>query len=109
VSAAAPPPLTEQALAPSGKAEFEIGPINETRSDDGRELFVEGTIRNTGSLESRYVTVHVDGLDAAGATVARAEVLPTPQTIPPGTAASYVARLPNNPAIRTFHVEAVGR
>jgi hypothetical protein len=53
--------------------------------------------------------VWVDGLDASGASVARAEALPAPQEIFPGTAARFVVRLPNDPAIRTFHVEAVGR
>jgi hypothetical protein len=66
-------------------------------------------VRNIGSRPSRDVTVIVEGLDALGGTVARTEVLPAPQAIPPGTAASFVARLPNDPAIRTFHVEAVGR
>lgn len=66
-------------------------------------------MRNIGSRPSRDVTVIVEGLDALGGAVAQTEVLPTPQAIPPGTAASFVARLPNDPAIRTFHVEAVGR
>ena len=53
--------------------------------------------------------VWVDGLDDGGMRLARTEVLPEAQEILPGSAASFVARLPGNPAIRTFHVEAIGR
>lgn len=104
-----PPPLAETPLPPTGSAEFEIGPIRHTATDDDRSLIVEGTVRNRGSRASRGVRVWVSGLDANGLRVARSEVLPTPQEIPPGTAATFVARLPNDPAIRTFHVEAIGK
>ena len=53
--------------------------------------------------------VWVEGLDDGGLRLARTEVLPAPQEIPPGGAATFVARLPGNAAIRTFHVEAIGR
>jgi hypothetical protein len=105
----APPLLAEVPLPPSGTPEFEVGPIHESPSRDGRELFVEGTVRNTGSRPSRDVKVWVEGLDANGAQVARAEALPTPQAIPPGTAGTFIVRLPNDPAIKNFHVEAIGR
>ncbi len=105
----APPPLSESALPPTRSAEFEIGPIKQTPSEDGRTLFVEGTVRNVGSRASRDVKLWVEGLDAGGGTVTRTEALPTPQQIAPGTSATFVVRLPNDPAIRTFHVEAIGR
>jgi hypothetical protein len=66
-------------------------------------------VRNVGSRSSREIKVWVDGLDASGGRVARVEALPTPQEIPPGATASFVVRLPNDPAIRSFHVEAIGR
>ena len=104
-----PPPFTESALPPTGSPRFEIGPFDWKRSEDGQELYVEGSVRNTGSLASRDVKVFVDGLAADGARVAESETLPTPQVIPPGGAARFVVRLPNDPAIRSFHVEAIGR
>ena len=104
-----PQPLTEEPLPPSTTADFAIGPINETRSAEGTTVFIEGTVRNTGSRPSRDVTVTVEGLDADGMRVVSADTLPTPQAIPPGTTASYVVRLPNDPAVRTYHVIAVGR
>ena len=64
---------------------------------------------NTGTRASRDVKVSVEALDDHGIRLAETEVYPTPQEIPPGGAARFVARLPNNPAIRTFHVEAIGR
>ena len=104
-----PPPLTEEPLAPTTSAEFVIGQITETPSTDGKELYVEGTVRNIGSRASRDVRVAVEGLDADGGVVARAEALPAPQAIPPGTVATYVVRLPNDPGIKTVRVEAIGR
>jgi hypothetical protein len=105
----APPPFTESALPPSGAPNFEIGSIDSKPSEDGTALYVEGMVRNVGSLASRDVKVRINGLDAKGSSLARAEALPTPQIIPPGGAARFVARLPNDAAIRTFHVEAIGR
>ena len=67
------------------------------------------SVRNTGTRASRDLKVWVDGLDESGMRLARIEVVPAPQEIPPGAAASFVARLPGDPAIRTFHVEAIGR
>ena len=104
-----PPPLTEEPLPPSTTADFAVGPINETRSAECTTVFIEGTVRNTGSRPSRDVTVTVEGLDADGMRVVSADTLPTPQAISPGTTASYVVRLPNDPAVRTYHVIAVGR
>jgi hypothetical protein len=100
--------LTEEPLEPTTTAEFVIGPIDQKASADARDLFVEGTVRNIGSRASRNVTVTVEGLDATGGVVARAETLPTPQAVAPGTVATYLVRLPNDPAIKTFRVEAIG-
>jgi len=105
----AEPTIAETALPPSGEPRFEIGPINERRSDDGAELYVESSVLNTGTRESRDVKVSVEALDDHGIRLAETEVYPTPQEIPPGGAARFVARLRNDPAIRTFHVEAIGR
>jgi len=107
--APAPPRLSEEPLPPSGTAEWAIGPIKQTPSPDGRVLFVEGSVRNTGSRPSRDLKVWVSGLDAAGTSVVRTEVLPTPQAVLPGTEATFVVKLPNDPAIRTVDVQAVGR
>ena len=105
----APPPLAESPLPPSGEAQFEIAQIDWKRSEDARELYVEGTVRNIGTRSSRDLKVWVDGLDVNGIQLARTEALPTPQEIPPGASARFVVRMPNDPAIRTFHVEAIGR
>jgi hypothetical protein len=103
------PPIAESPLPLSGTPTFEIGDIDWKRSEDDRELFVEGTVKNTGTRPSRDVKVWVDGLDVNGIRLARTEVLPTPQEIPPGGAGKFIVRMPNDPAIRTFHVEAIGR
>jgi len=72
-------------------------------------VFVEGTVRNVGSRASRDLKVTVEGLDASGAPVVSADTLPTPQTIAPYATSAFVVRLPNDPAVRTYHVVAIGR
>ena len=104
-----PPAFTEAPLPESGTAEFRVGPIKESRSADGAAIFIEGTVVNTGSRTSHSVHVQVDGLDATGGQVASADALPTPQEIEPGTVGTFLVRLPNDPKIRTYHVEAIGR
>jgi hypothetical protein len=103
------PPIAESPLPPSGTARFEIGPITPRRSEDGQAWLVESSVRNVGTRASRDVKVWVEGLDENGARLAQTELLPTPQEIPPGGAATFVARLPGSRAISTFHVEAIGR
>jgi hypothetical protein len=107
--APAAPPLSEESIAPSTSAEFEIGPIKQTVGEHDTLLFIEGTVRNVGTRPSRDVKVWVEGLDDASNVVAREETLPDPQEIPPGTVGRYLVKLPNDPKIKTFHVEAIGR
>ena len=105
----AQPPIAEAPLAPTGSAQLQIGPIESKPSADGQDLYVEGTVRNVGTRASRPVTVWVNGLDESGLRLARVETVPTPPEIPAGGAASFLARLPNDRAIRTFDVEAIGK
>jgi hypothetical protein len=51
----------------------------------------------------------VNALDADGLRRQRVEALPTPQDVPPGTVAHFVVQLADDPLVRTYHVEAVGR
>lgn len=62
-----------------------------------------------GTRPSTTITVWVNALDASGMRLARVEARPTPQVVPPGTVARYVVALPNDPAVRGYHVEAIGR
>jgi len=103
------PPIAESPLPPSGVAPFEIGPIDARASDDGVHWLVDSSVRNTGTRASRDVKVWVEGLDDDGIQLAKTELFPTPQEIPPGGTARFTALLPHDPAIRTFHVEAIGR
>jgi hypothetical protein len=66
-------------------------------------------VRNVGTRASRDLKVWVHGLDEHGARRAQVEAFPAPQEVPPGSSARFVVRMPNDPAIRTFHVEAIGR
>jgi hypothetical protein len=105
----APPAFTEAPLETSGAAAFVVGPIRETRSADGQKVFIEGTVENVGTRTSRSLKVWVNALDADGLRRERVEALPTPQDVAPGTVAHFVVQLADDPLVRTYHVEAVGR
>jgi len=106
-----PPPvfLRDEPVPPSTTVDLAIGPLKDTESKDGATLFVEGTLRNTGSRDTRQSKVWLEGLDAAGNVVARGEAFPTPQAIPAGGSATFVVELPNDPAIKRFHAAALAR
>ena len=88
---------------------FAVGPIHETRNADGHKVFIEGTVENVGTRPSRTLKVWVSALDASGLARQRVDALPTPQDVAPGMAARFVVELADDPLVRTYHVEAIGR
>jgi len=101
--------LRDSPLPPSTTVELKIGQLTDTTSTDGTRIFVEGTITNTGSRDTRNSKVWVRGIDAAGNVVAEGQAFPTPQGIPAGGTATFVVQLPNDPAIKRFHAAAIAR
>jgi hypothetical protein len=101
--------LRDSTLPPSTTVELVIGPLTDTTSADGTKIFVEGTLTNTGSRDTRNAKVWIRGIDAAGNVVAEGQAFPTPQGIPAGGTATFVVPLPNDPAIKRFHAAAVAR
>jgi hypothetical protein len=101
--------LRDPSLPPSTTVDLVIGPLKDSTSADGTTILVEGTLRNTGSRDTRNAKVWLRGLDAAGNVVAQAEAFPTPQGIPAGGTATFVVQLPNDPAIKRFHAAAMAR
>jgi hypothetical protein len=99
----------EAPLEPSGSINLAIGPIREIPSGDRKVVFIEGTVENVGTRPTRTITVWVNSLDELGMIVERVEALPTPQDVPPGTVSRYVVTLSDDPRVRTYHVEAIGR
>jgi hypothetical protein len=83
-----------------------ITDITDRESEDRQNIFVEGTLRNQGTGPTRQLQVQVNALDAAGQVVTTARAMPMPQTIQPGGSATFIVRFPNDPVIRSFHVEA---
>jgi hypothetical protein len=102
-----PPPLCEEVLPPLGQPDVFIFDLKDTVSEDKQALFVEGRIGNRGSQATKQIAVTVRALNEEGQGIARAEATPTPQALLPGGSAAFVVKLPNDPAIRRFHVEAV--
>jgi hypothetical protein len=88
---------------------FAVGPIREMHSADGHRVFVEGTVENVGTRPSRTLRVWVSALDASGLARERVDALPTPQDVAPGMAARFVVELADDPLVRSYHVEAIGR
>ena len=99
----------ERPVPPPTTVDLVLGKLKDTVSADGNALYVEGTLRNTGSRDVRNAKVWLEALDATGNVVARGEAFPTPQAIPAGGSATFVVELPNDPAIRRFHAQAIAR
>jgi hypothetical protein len=76
-------------------------------SEDKHDLFVEGKIGNRGDRATKQISVVVEARDEKGQVVVRGEAIPAPQALLPGGSATFVVKLPNDPTIRRFHVEAV--
>jgi hypothetical protein len=110
-----PPPappriIHEQPLRPTPTTiDIQVGPPTWTDTADGRDTWVEGSVRNRGSRPTREITIWVTGLDAGGNVVSRADGSPMQQLVVPGASTRYRVRVANDPSIKTFHVEALGR
>jgi hypothetical protein len=89
--------------------EMQVGPPTWTETADGRDTWVEGSVRNRGSRPTREITLWVTGLDAGGNVVSRADGSPMQQLVVPGASTRYRVRVANDRSIKTFHVEAIGR
>lgn len=103
------PPLVERPLPPTMTPGLETPAPRQTRSADGREVLVEGAVRNRGTKPVRDVEVLVRGLDATGAVVIETRATPMPQLLPPGGEARYFVRVPDHPTVRTYGATAIGR
>ena len=62
-----------------------------------------------GTRPTHTITVWVNALDESGMVLERVQALPTPQDPPTGTVARFVVQMSDNPRVRTYHVEAIGR
>ena len=109
VSLPSPPLYEEPVPSPPEPVKVFVFGLKDTVSEDQQELFVEGKIGNRGDRATKQISVTVEALDEKGQMVARGEATPTPQDLLPGGSATFVVKLPNDPTIRHFHVEAVAR
>jgi hypothetical protein len=89
--------------------DLQVTPPTSTATADGREAWIEGSVRNRSARPTTEIRVVVSGVNAEGAVVSSAEASPTPQLVVPGGSARYRVRLANDPSIITVHVEAIGR
>jgi hypothetical protein len=96
----------EETLPSADKPHVIIVGTKQSESEDRQSVFVEGTLRNQGTGPTKQVQVQVEALDEVGHVVTTASALPTPQAILPGGSATFVVRFPNDPAVRSYHVEA---
>lgn len=96
----------EESLPSPEKPYVIIVDTKQSESEDQQSVFVEGTLRNQGTGPTKRLQVTVEALDARGHVVTTASALPVPQVILPGESARFVVRMPNNPAVRSFHIEA---
>ena len=112
-----PPPATakaeiyyEEDLQPPPTIRLEIIGLQDTQDDKTKQVTVVGTLINRGDKPTSEVMIKVTALDGHGDSVASIAGVPSTDRIPAnGGTARFTAQLQANPAIRSYHVEAVAR
>ena len=99
----------EPILPPVQFIELAIYDLEEMEAADAQTIRVTGKLRNGGERPTKEISLTVRALDGAGNVVASAPARAAVQVLRPGASASFSAELRSDPAIRTFHVEAVAR
>jgi len=80
--------------------------IKQSDSEDGRNVLIEGTLRNQGAVPTKWVKVKIEAQDETGRAITTMSPQPTAQVIPPGGSATFAAQLANDPAVRKFFIKA---
>jgi len=104
-----PPPIVEEEVKPAETIELQIVDLNETPNPNDKTVTVTGRLLNRGNRTTHEVTVHVEGLDKAGAVVVGADPEPSTELIAPQSTATFSVVFENRPEIDSYHVEAIGR
>lgn len=100
----------EENLQPDPTVRIEIIDLRDSVNQETRRVTVTGTLINRGTKTTSQVSVKLSALDEQGLPVITVAALPSTDRIPAnGGTARFTAEIDQNPAIRSYHVEAVAR
>jgi hypothetical protein len=105
-----PGPYYEEDLQPDPTVRIEIIDLGDEVDRERNRVTVTGTLINRGTKATSRVSVKVHALDEHGDTVVNVAAVPSTDRIPAnGGRARFTAEFDHNPAIRSYHVEALAR
>jgi hypothetical protein len=118
-SAAEPPPPAartsagiyseEELLPPPAELRLEIVSLDEQVSADKSTVALSGVLRNGGGRATKSLRVTIHGLDASSNVVSTVEAQPSSTRVEPNGTVTFSAVTGNDPNVRQYHVEAIGR
>jgi len=102
--------IESENLQPEPTIQLEIIDLQNAVDSHAKRIFLSGTLVNHGTRPTSQVTVRIDALDENGDAVVTTAAMPSTDHIPAdGGMAKFTAEIDTNPAIRSYHVEAVAR
>ena len=112
-----PPPMPptpgiyyEENLQPEPTVRLEIIGLDDAKDPATQRVTVTGTLVNRGTRPTAQVSVKVTALDENGDEVISVAAVPSTDRIgAEGGTATFTADLGVNPAIRSYHVEAIAK
>lgn len=112
-----PPPVPptpglyyEEDLQPDPTVRIEIIDLGDEVDRERNRVTVTGTLINRGTKATSQVSVKLHALDEQGDTLLSVAAVPSTDRIPAnGGRARFTAEFDHNPAIRSYHVEALAR
>lgn len=105
-----PGPYYEENLQPDPTVRLEIIDLGDEVDRERGRVTVTGMLLNRGDRATTQVTVKVHALDEHGDVVASVYAVPASDRIPAhGGRVRFSAEFDRDPAIRSYHVEALAR
>jgi hypothetical protein len=83
--------------------------LDEETSPDGSTVRLTGVLRNGGGRATTSLRVTIRALDASSNTVTTFEAQPSDTRVEPNGTVTFSAVTGNDPNVRQYHVEAIGR
>jgi hypothetical protein len=99
----------EELLPPPPELRLEIVSLDEQLNADRSMVTLNGVLRNGGGRATKQLQVTIHGLDASSNVLSTFDARPSSTRVEPNGTVTFSAVTANDPNVRQYHVEAVGR
>jgi hypothetical protein len=99
----------EPLLPPPPELRLEIVSLDEQVSADKSTVALSGVLRNGGGRATTQLQVTIHALDASSNVLSTFAAAPSSTHVPPSGTVTFSAVTGNDPNVRQYHVEAIGR